>query len=224
MFLAPARRVGKRVDPWPSCGMGQPQPRVYDHRIRDQVVRTGNPDLFPELGIPRKTALSWIRRGAREVVTLEDEAWAPTYHVRIAKLERRVAMLSALLRLVLTLLRISGFELERARVPDSADKRRLLSAMARARRAMPLSAALRVLRLSSARYHAWVGADRACAVTSAQLHNVRHQSCASSSRMRDLSSRPLRSYLSTSAVSSSSRVRRLTFLLMPLPFIATGGR
>jgi hypothetical protein len=76
-------------------GMTQPQPRVYDHRIREQVVRTGNPDLFPELGVPRKTALSWIRRGVREVVTLDDEAWAPAYHVRIAKLERRIAMLSA---------------------------------------------------------------------------------------------------------------------------------
>jgi putative transposase len=48
-------------------------PRVYDHRIREQIVRTGNPDLFPELEIPRKTALSWIRRGMREVVTLDDQ-------------------------------------------------------------------------------------------------------------------------------------------------------
>jgi len=144
--------------------MAKRSPRVYDHRLREQVVRTGDPDLFPELGIPRKTALSWIRRGAREVVTLEDEAWAPAYHVRIAKLERRVAMLSAILRLVLTLLRISGFELDRARVPDAADKRRLLNAVERARKAMPLWAALRVLHLSSSRYHAWVGADNGCAL------------------------------------------------------------
>jgi hypothetical protein len=135
---------------------------VYDHRIREQVVRTGNPDLFPELEIPRKTALSWIRRGMREVVTLDDQGWEPAHHVRIAKLERRVAMLSAILRLVLALLRISGFELEQTRVPDAADKRRLLAAIERACRAMPLSAALRVLGLSSSRYHAWVNANDAC--------------------------------------------------------------
>lgn len=136
--------------------MAQQFPRVYDHRIREQVVRTGNPDLFPELEIPRKTALSWIRRGTRDVVTLDEPGWEPAHHARIAKLERRVAMLSAILRLVLTLLRISGFDFERARVPDAADKRRLLAAIERARRAMPLTAALRVLQLSSSRYHAWV--------------------------------------------------------------------
>jgi hypothetical protein len=63
-------------------------------------------------------------------------------------------MLSTILRLVLSLPRVSGFELERARVPDATDKRRLLSAIERARKAMPLSAALRVLRLSSSRYYA----------------------------------------------------------------------
>ena len=30
--------------------------RAYDHRIKEQLVRTRNPDLFPELGIPRSTA------------------------------------------------------------------------------------------------------------------------------------------------------------------------
>ena len=148
--------------------MTQHSPRVYDHRIREQVVRTGNPDLFPEFESPRKTALSWIRRGMREVVTLDDQGWEPAHHVRIAKLERRVAMLSAILRLVLALLRISGYELERTRVPDAADKRRLLAAIERACccccccKAMPLSAARRVLGLSSSRYHAWVNANDAC--------------------------------------------------------------
>lgn len=43
--------------------------------------------------MPRKTALSWIRRRARAVDTLDEQSWAPAYHVRIANLERRVAML-----------------------------------------------------------------------------------------------------------------------------------
>ncbi len=77
-------------------------------------------------------------------------------------LESRISMLTAVLRLVLALLRISAFKLELQRVTEGAAKKVILSAVERARRSMPLSAALRVLRLSAARYHAWVRADEAC--------------------------------------------------------------
>jgi hypothetical protein len=95
-------------------------------------------------------------------VSLDSDDGGLALRDRVAKLERRVAMLTAVLRLVLALLRVSGFTLELARVPDAAGKRRLLGAIERARRAMPLSSALRVLRLSSARYHAWVRAEEGC--------------------------------------------------------------
>jgi hypothetical protein len=45
--------------------------RAYDHRIKEEIVRAGDPDLFPELGIPRSTAVSSIRRGLGEVVPLD---------------------------------------------------------------------------------------------------------------------------------------------------------
>ena len=126
--------------------------RAYDHRIKDQIIRAGDPELFPELEIPRSTALSWIRRGLGEVVSLDpDGRREPALRDRVAKLERRVAMLTAVLRLVLALLRISGFKLELSRVPDASGKRRLLGAIERARRCMPLSAALRVLRMTDGR-------------------------------------------------------------------------
>jgi putative transposase len=137
--------------------------RAYDHRIKEQIVRAGDPDLFPELEIPRSTAVSWIRRGLGQVVSLDrDDEGERALRNRVATLERRIAMLTAVLRLVLALLRVSGFKLELSRVADAAGKRRLLGAIERARRCMPLSAALRVLRLSSARYHAWVRADEVC--------------------------------------------------------------
>ena len=44
--------------------------RVYDHRIRRAICTSGNSGLFPELEIPRPTAMSWIRRGCPEVVEL----------------------------------------------------------------------------------------------------------------------------------------------------------
>jgi hypothetical protein len=43
--------------------------------------------------MPTKTSLSWFRRRARAVDTLDEQTWSPPYHVRIANFERRVAML-----------------------------------------------------------------------------------------------------------------------------------
>jgi hypothetical protein len=47
--------------------------RAYDHRIKEEIVRAGDPDLFPELEIPRSTALSWIRRGLGQDVSLDQD-------------------------------------------------------------------------------------------------------------------------------------------------------
>ncbi len=43
--------------------------RTYDARLRNAIARSCDPDLFPELNIPRSMALQWIREGAKEVVT-----------------------------------------------------------------------------------------------------------------------------------------------------------
>jgi hypothetical protein len=43
--------------------------RTYDIRVRNAVARSGDPDLFLDLHIPRSTALQWIREGVKEVVT-----------------------------------------------------------------------------------------------------------------------------------------------------------
>jgi hypothetical protein len=128
--------------------------RSYDHRIKAQIAAAGDPNLFPELEIPRSTAMSWIRRGVGEIVALEPEIDSEKQLLdRTARLEHRVSMLTAVLRLVLALLHLSGFKLDHDRVPDAEGKRRLLGAIERARKIMPLTAALRVLGLSAGRYH-----------------------------------------------------------------------
>jgi hypothetical protein len=69
--------------------------RAYDHRIKEQIIRAGDPELFPELEIPRSTAVSWIRRGVGEIVSLvQEDDREPALRERIAKLEGRVAMLN----------------------------------------------------------------------------------------------------------------------------------
>lgn len=110
--------------------------RFYDHRIRDEIIATGSADLFPDLDIPRSTTRTWLRRGANQVVRLECNATGENAQLRarLVTLERRMAMLTAVLRLILTLVRIRGARLEMERLSDEADRRRysmLSSALAR---------------------------------------------------------------------------------------------
>ena len=72
----------------------------------------------------------------------------------IAKLEHRLRVLTAILRVVLTVLRLSGFRLELQRIPKGRDKEALLLAVAKARQVLSLASVIKVLHLSAARYHA----------------------------------------------------------------------
>src|SRR5512133_1462543 len=96
---------------------------------------------------------------------------------QVAKLERRISMLTAVLRLALALLRVSDFKLQLSRIVSADAKRRLLGAVERAREVMPLEAALRVLGLSAARYHDWIGRQRSCTLDD-------HSSCPRSKPQR----------------------------------------
>jgi transposase InsO family protein len=135
--------------------LGRPQQR-YDHRLRELVQRTGDLTIATELGVPRSTARGWLRTAPTVTVTL-DVANLTELQLRqeILKLRQRVQKLAALLRLVLVLLRVSGFTLAGERLPEGPDKRRILRAIDRARACVPLRGLLRLLRLSPTRFHAW---------------------------------------------------------------------
>ncbi len=137
--------------------------RTYDHRIREHVCRASDPNLVPELRIPRSTTASWLRRGCPPVVSchpqFDDVAGL---RERLQELETRVRRLAAVVHLQRTVLRVSGFSLEHSRLPDGAAKERVLRAVARARTALPLVGILRILRLSPARYHRWTRAEPEC--------------------------------------------------------------
>jgi len=47
--------------------------RTYDHRIREHICRTRNPNLFPELRIPRSTTTSWLRRPLPTIVSCQPQ-------------------------------------------------------------------------------------------------------------------------------------------------------
>ena len=73
----------------------------------------------------------------------------------VLQLRRRVQKLTALLRVLLAVIKISGYSLSQARLPDGKDKNSLLRAIDRGRSILPLRSILRVIRLSPSRYHNW---------------------------------------------------------------------
>jgi hypothetical protein len=123
--------------------------RAYDHRIREQVCRTGVRSVDRRLNIPRSTAASWRRRGTRPVVTIAPpDQDTSDLMARIAKVETRARILAAVVRLLLALLRVARFRLTDDRLPSGNDKAALLRAIASAEPALPLNRILRILHLS----------------------------------------------------------------------------
>ena len=84
--------------------------QTYDHRLRDLVRTTGNPDILAELGVPRSTALGWLRRDYQPVVTADV---LDMNHIRlqaeVLRLRQRNRTLAAVVRLLLALVRDPGW-------------------------------------------------------------------------------------------------------------------
>jgi transposase InsO family protein len=78
------------------------------------------------------------------------------------RLKRRAQRQTAIIRLLVVLLKLSGFRLDEQRLPDGKAKARVLHAVDRSKDALPLKSALRLVRLSPARYHAWKRANKRC--------------------------------------------------------------
>ena len=130
--------------------------RRYDHRLRDLVRTTGDTAYAERQGVSRSTARGWIKSTHAKVVTVDVfDMDVLTLQQEVLALRNRVERLVAFLRLLVVLTKVSGFSLTCARFPDAAVKVLLLRAIERSRSALPLRMALRILRLSPSRYHAW---------------------------------------------------------------------
>jgi transposase InsO family protein len=115
------------------------------------------------LEIPRSTVATWRRRGFRPVVTIEPfEEDRQQLLAKIEKLDRRARVLAAVVRLLLSLLRASGFSLFGERLPEGTAKAGILRAISSAQPFLPLALTLRIVQLQPARYHAWQRAAAGC--------------------------------------------------------------
>jgi hypothetical protein len=139
-------------------GMAQREVRqqVYDHRLRDLVRQTGDIGIATAAGVPRSTAAGWLRRDLQSVVTVAVLDMSESdLRAEVVKLRRRVRTLSAVLGLLVAVLRVSDRRAPRIDLSDRATRATLLCAAKRARRVLPASAVLKILGISSSRYSAW---------------------------------------------------------------------
>ena len=89
------------------------QQQRYDHRLRDLVRQTGDPDIVAHLNVPRSTAKSWLKDDNVAVVTdniLGMEA--RELQIEILNLRLRIEKLNAIIRLLLVLFRVLGIRLD----------------------------------------------------------------------------------------------------------------
>ena len=130
--------------------------RRYDHRLRELVCNAKSVDVAVRHGVPRSTARGWLAPLPTPVVTLNvANQDAIRLQQEVIALRRRIDRLVALLRLMVLLFKVSGFSIDRVRLPEDATKERLLRAIDRARSHFSLRAVLRIAGLSQTRYHAW---------------------------------------------------------------------
>ena len=131
--------------------------------MKHAIVESGDPNLFPELAIPRSTALGWIRKGVTDVVTAEElDQNASELLLRCRRLEKERDEARALQRLQGLSFKIFGLQIQYRRLPRSDDKSTLLAAIQSAAHVTGLSAALAAIGLSAARFFAWSKRQRGC--------------------------------------------------------------
>jgi len=134
--------------------------RTYDHRIREAIVASGDPNLFPELNIPPSTTRTWLKAREHNVVAVRSDE--TQIYVRVARLEKQLRVLREVVRLLLAWKQASGVVLDHQRLIDGARKKTLLRAINRARNSMPLKAAVHVVGLTRGRYHSWINREKLC--------------------------------------------------------------
>ena len=132
--------------------------KQYDHRLRRLIQNTGDLDLAVRHGVPRSTARGWLKQSRTDVVSIDVlDMDAEALQREVLFLRRRLTRLLALPHLVVVAFKVAGFSFDRVRIPDGARKQRLLRVIERTRTHLPLRGVLKLIGMSSTRYHAWLG-------------------------------------------------------------------
>jgi transposase InsO family protein len=128
----------------------------YDHRLKELVRSTQDIRCALQQVVPPSTARGWLRAPTAEVSSIDVvQLDAINLQNEVLQLRARLQKLNALLRVMIVVLKLSGYALNHERVTDGKQKRMLLRAIERSRPTLPLRSVLRLIRLSQSRYHAW---------------------------------------------------------------------
>ena len=130
--------------------------KSYDHRLRNLVYQSQDISIALDLGVPRSTAHGWLHNKPQNVVTHDvfnlDEQ--QLQHEAI-KLQKRCKRLISVIRLLVVLIRTVGISIDFNRFPDGNKKTKLLHAIDKAKPHLTLKSILRILGITSSRYHLW---------------------------------------------------------------------
>ena len=131
--------------------------KQYDHRLRQLIQNTRDLDLAVRHGVPRSTARGWLKQSRTDVISIDVlDMDAEALQREVLFLRRRVTRLLTMLHLVVVAFKVAEFSFDRVRIPDGARKQRLLRAIERTRTHLPLRGVLKLIGMSSTRYHAWL--------------------------------------------------------------------
>ena len=136
----------------------------YDHRLRDLVHATADSTIARINGVPRSTVAGWIKHKPKAIVSVQQFAPNPPQLLQelqqeAVRLRAQIAKRRSLLRLIFLILRLSGFKLERYRIPVPKNKTKLIQAVDRATAVISKRSVLAVIGLSALRYHSSTNAD-----------------------------------------------------------------
>ena len=132
----------------------------YDHRLRGLVRSSGNIKLAAQLGVPRSTSHDWLTSNQVEVFTVDVfDMDILSLQKEVFLLRKRIKWIVALFRLLVVVMKVSGFALDNSRLPGGSRKTGLLRAIDLSLSALPLRVALRLQRLSPSRFHSWKNKD-----------------------------------------------------------------
>ncbi|RYZ93600.1 MAG: DDE domain-containing protein [Proteobacteria bacterium] len=138
--------------------------RRYDSDIKNAVAASRNPNLFPDLRLPRTTALYWIRtarktpeRSWADPEVLYEKTQSDGYGA-LAEAKRA----SALLTLFKSVVGEFDLEIKWSQVSSREKRRNILTAIQQARLSVTRNDCLSTLDLSLSRYKRWQREAKGC--------------------------------------------------------------
>jgi len=112
---------------------------IAELHYSELVRSTGDIQHAIHRGVPRSTARGWLKSSPSEVITVDvTDMDILRLQQELLTLRKRVARLFALLRLLVVLLKLSGFSLAGTRIPNGAGKHTLMRAIERSTAVLPL--------------------------------------------------------------------------------------